>query len=645
MLFLKKYSMETNAEWASTGELTKDNNRQDISEKKEIPDSEIYKVKDGDVKFNNRIIRIEEGSAAAKAGLKSGESIISIDGCEITPNKHIGETVQTKPGETKKIRVLGVDGREREVEIRPNWDEETRMWLLGLVYNFEPLDLADNLAHKSVNLPLEYKNAENEIFFHGYVILGPEEQYQDSEDDTGKDRTRKQREIKKYVLQYGHNSEYDIIAMFNSQRAKLYWRPELKNVGVCFQAEKIVAIKDIFSSLCPHTLLHEFRHSYQYAQGMFKNLRFHYRSTGKEDYHNVESYTERIRQPLGQEEATEILRLILGDEQAKQIIKPFIEKLHGLDEAEKRMQKLKLLSGLSKLDVSVFSDEEFRWEFRKLKEPIYKKYLRPLTGAILDNFRSVFFSKGYSMTPQKAEVFYKRRKIDENTDRYLREEACQYIENCLKGDDGEQIVSFDWSDTRIDEDGNVTIRGSGAGDKAELKFSIGAEKVTAFNEAKQKAFNELKSERLKLEEKYRKKLQTRKQESEREMEQTLQLIEKLKKSIPDATSTVMEGVRVIDIFRFPTLIIERDAERAALVGLRTIKRETGIDLLKRENVSKVPEDRSIINERLGIRELKESIASLRSIEAYMNLIGVPNGCLRELKKFARKEREEVLKTE
>ncbi len=97
-------------------------------------------------------------------------------------------------------------------------------------------------------------------------------------------------------------------------------------------------------------------------------------------------------------------------------------------------------------------------------------------------------------------------------------------------------------------------------------------------------------------------------------------------------TVVIAGLTLKDILHLPTLIIERDAEYGALVGLRTLRQETGIDLLA--EFKKPIYGYGLDSEK--VQKTRESIDSLRWIAHHMQMIGVPLDCFRDLNKMARK---------
>ncbi len=110
-------------------------------------------------------------------------------------------------------------------------------------------------------------------------------------------------------------------------------------------------------------------------------------------------------------------------------------------------------------------------------------------------------------------------------------------------------------------------------------------------------------------------------------------------SAPDAE--MIPGVTIRDVFRLPTLLMERDAEYGALVAIRAIKREIGTDLFEDDATKKMlkffdKEGKSGSKEGvITMQKLRGKIQTLANIEHYMQMIGVPENCLRDIRSAAK----------
>lgn len=113
------------------------------------------------------------------------------------------------------------------------------------------------------------------------------------------------------------------------------------------------------------------------------------------------------------------------------------------------------------------------------------------------------------------------------------------------------------------------------------------------------------------------------------------------RALPDADTVLFGSVTVQDVFRLPTLVIERDAEYGALAALRTVRRETGAPILGSFWLEE--EERRAGMTASSSRASGTRIDSLLGIETHLEEIGVPMDCLRDLRaiKIANKKTSNV----
>jgi hypothetical protein len=127
-------------------------------------------------------------------------------------------------------------------------------------------------------------------------------------------------------------------------------------------------------------------------------------------------------------------------------------------------------------------------------------------------------------------------------------------------------------------------------------------------------------------------------EEKRIIKQTEEAFLAAQAAMPNPATEVFEGVTIRDLLLIPTMLYERDAERGALSGLRTVRRETGINyfvdmrrppdaLLGQKEEQPQPMD-------LYVR-IVERVGSLYSVSKHMDLIGVSMSCIRAIKQKGR----------
>ncbi len=100
-------------------------------------------------------------------------------------------------------------------------------------------------------------------------------------------------------------------------------------------------------------------------------------------------------------------------------------------------------------------------------------------------------------------------------------------------------------------------------------------------------------------------------------------------ALPNADTVLFGSVTVQDVFRLPTLLIERDAEYGALAGLRAVRRETGAPVFGSFWLEE--EERRAGMSASSPRAPGTRIDSLLGIENHMAEIAVPMNCLRDLR--------------
>ncbi len=596
-----------------------------------------------EMEFEDRyfVEKVLHGSAAKAADLRSGDFIISIDGKAVSVQRRLAEEVQTWNGKAKIIQVLGADNAMREVQLQPHWDEASKCWTVGVGYIMERVSKEHEYAEKRVRYPFEIKNVEGKMIAQGYAILGKQE----PSTEWIKEGTANgmQREIEKYIFfvpqKNGTTEEYDVIDRFNSANVKLYWRPDMpagEAGNFSRRRETGIGIKNFTAPLAPHILIHELRHAYQEEQGMFDNLSHYYRPVIADRYDDPAAWTEKIRADFGLDNIMKILSHLFEEAEVKKLLAQFKEQWKGamkkIREARKEIQKLQQ------------SDKEMRQlfedELRGTKKNIFKKHLLPLlTNEKFTAIRSGFFDGSDPLVAlNKAHAFYEGRNIHNgDTDNETVQDAFQYIKSFFVAEEYNARIPnwpllFDWDQSNIDMAAQ-TITLTRMHRRTGVRFEVGPEAVANFDEAMKSAKNEFAevSRVLFEEEKIR-------HENFLSQEQTAQQkLQEAEKVLPDAQTPVIGSARVIDILRLPTLLVERDAEYGALIGLRAIKKETGIDLFQQfyarketDNIADtIPEGLS--KEKVPAKQIERVIESLRQIHSYMKKIGVPNGCLREIK--------------
>jgi len=80
-----------------------------------------------------KVGRVFPDSAADKAGIHTGDTLVSAGGKEIRTMEHFQETVQATEGEPIDITVRRADSGDTDVlTLQPEWDGEYERWLIGI---------------------------------------------------------------------------------------------------------------------------------------------------------------------------------------------------------------------------------------------------------------------------------------------------------------------------------------------------------------------------------------------------------------------------------------------------------------------------------------------------------------------------------
>lgn len=109
---------------------------------------------------------VSNGSVAANAGLLGGDTILSVNGQRVVTVKHTADLINASKGEEVSILVLRHDDSRTEYKVRPQLDEPSGTWRIGV---------ALRLYHPFINIPLPFWDAvdrslEDNIGFAGLIL-------------------------------------------------------------------------------------------------------------------------------------------------------------------------------------------------------------------------------------------------------------------------------------------------------------------------------------------------------------------------------------------------------------------------------------------------------------------------------------------
>ncbi|MSR85394.1 hypothetical protein EXS71_03100 [Candidatus Uhrbacteria bacterium] len=425
-----------------------------------------------------------------------------------------------------------------------------------------------------------------------------------------------QRQVEKYILS-GHQKdgtpmEYDVLARFNTTDAKIYWRPDLQKAwGLC-HGEKEVSIKYIDDAHSLHTLLHELRHTFQRTEQIFGDLHWDYESVIEEDYTDDEKWTRKIQTEYGIKIIKKILSFIYQEDEVNRI-------LQGLN-TEKWKVDIENLE-LAERELGSFSKRkrELRDDYERkvsdLPRTVFRKHLHPLIPK--ENYakmRSLFASAQNPLESLlQAKTFYANGEITHDTDQQIVADIFRSLKNGFSAEDaadqyGVWHLIFDWDKAIIDPVTN-TLTLERKYRQIGIRFEMNPNNPIPLEDLKEKIESEFEVEKNKLQLEYA----SEQMKLENEKARAHEMVQQASAHLPNAQTLIFGSVRMVDVLRLPTFLIERDAEYGALIGLRAIKKECGINFLQSFHPN--PED-------VSDPKKTKKIDSIANIESYMERIGI-----------------------
>ena len=440
----------------------------------------------------------------------------------------------------------------------------------------------------------------------------------------------------------------DLLRRFNNRGTKIYFNQDMSQSGLNAQVMKprngslvsanAIFLRDIGSPGLPHAVLHELRHDSQNTMKTFDRL-------GQLGYIDV---TKRVADgAISNEVFTEssinrlvkIVEYLLPNEDLADIIKPLRKKMNeGVNSIRFMEQQLNQIK------------EGYVPIGRNTRHQYQSALMELIGAAAYDTTASLFpeqpvvssntFHKAY----RTALSFFSKRTEPENiswvreqlkrasvsingtsVDDSLAEPTARAIYRDLFTEFNHQKHESDfvWELARMSADATsieLPLNYTGGEDRVRIRFPIQRGDTNKFEITMTGVKNAISSSKSDT--------KTDNFILRKQIEAAQQALEQ---------TEVITGVTVLDFFRLPTLIIERDAEYGALVGLRAIKNETGLDLLVGHSKHG---DETNFGEKLANKPkitftkktLRNQVQSLESIAAYMESIGVSNDCLHVIKK-------------
>ncbi|MEI7741373.1 MAG: PDZ domain-containing protein [bacterium] len=578
------------------------------------------------------IDQVIDGSEAMKAGLEPHDIVIAIDGEPLKDFHDLSRAIKEREGRPIKLSVQR-DNQPRSIELKPAWNPENKTWLGGIVFHETLPDFFDKESenpNEPLTINFELLDARGETV-NARITLGSQEEQPYSkvsfkEGQFEKLDTDRKRELLSYVVSQvvdGKTIEADLIKLVNSTGGKAFWAPDLENAsGIAFGNS--IYIKTPFGQLGPHVIAHEFRHLWQETESSFYEIKQYYHAVTGTRYKNDAAWA--IQDLKGLTQLREILESKFDAREVDQIIAPFIRKtLATLSEYNDALDEYEIvLTELLKKEKSrdfAFA-EKYDSPAREAFNPLLdSKKLEAFKEALKNPVHPDFDIKIARNQLIKVDAIWNNRPIDEHTNdsdvkELVRRISRSFSTEWLKA----PRTAFNWARARLDGDNMIL-------ENMAEKFSI----KIPLREGAAQEFELAKSKLLPPENEATSDIDKKISELKLTLDERRKKKESILAGLPKADTPVIGTATVRDILRLPTFWVERDAEYGALVTLRTLKKETGIDLFTKtphEDLSQAG-TASRENETV-LQKLKRNVDSFVAIEHYLKLIGVPNGCLKKL---------------
>jgi hypothetical protein len=555
----------------------------------------VWKTPQGTV-----ITDVAERSPGAVAGLKKGDMVLSLDDEPVFPQT-FSQQLQFGADEVKTLLVRGEDGSSREVLITPGWNVQVKRWVIGVVLSHELReDLSIPEGEKQRRIPFEL-DVGSVGKVRGYAEI--------SKSDSARVSAMV---LSRYVLFFtgedGRPMEVDLLQRWKQFDVPCMVDSNLPSSGGYFPSSKRVSTKTLFSTFTPHVLAHEYRHVYQYHSSM--PIRGLYFPTQKRTYDEA-FLTKKVR--LGG--CVLLAQSLLGGgifeemEEAEFYIKAVKHRFDRYHEARRVFEELAFgESGVEK-----------KLQIEAAKE--IKPFLRE---GVWNTFVDHVNSRGIS-TLSFGEVRVEFYGVDSQELENRQQKDClRNLKKFVGNDAFPNTASFiiKWNQAFVDFSTNSLVLS-----QPSLKLRLEVPLKNGVSQKVVEVIQNLQETARSTMDNYRSKLNLASQETKTAYE-----------SLPDVNTEVVEGLTVLDILRLPTLRMERDAEYGALVALRSLEKDTGIDFLAPGEKTEV-----MINEGPEFSPsltTDQRISSIQQIHSNIASIGVSIPCVRKFVAKVRKQRKE-----
>lgn len=560
-----------------------------------------------------KIIDVVAKSPAEVSGLKIGDTITYVNG-KVANSFTFIDTIQKEKGNPIILTVLDARGDTREVVLSPSYNEETKTWAVGV-----GMDL--NTTNK-----FRLESQEDGFVRAGFCIeLAPGKRVKGYLELGAIKELGSRRELLKYVFFFqrdGVEMEIDLVERYDREHSLCMIDPQLDSSGIFSPNSNTVTVKDIANRQIPHILIHEFRHATQHARKTDDDiLNDLYKSALTDDYKIDDSnyifWTLEVRKFS----IKTIKELLMQSELA-------------IDEDDATKIATQIKTRLSSCEMRTGQIHDIKFEMAHHAKKMEDFFLREIDRIPDSKEWELFFNLAHTTEKSDEEIDNILIKLDVS----YGGNKCHDMTTENKNSAIEALRSLSthsvaWIKEMAWKTNAITITIDDSKPKIILHFATDDELKMSLP-IPEEMYHRLKT-----------KLPPIKKLVEQSLAKTDELEDLRKQNDLELYSEIIDGLNVFDILRMPTLIKERDAEYAALAGLRDIKEETGLDLMPvlpemTLSLSWGYEREGAIFQRVTIPKGTREV--MMSIGDYMKLIGVNIPCVRDRRaKVRRAKRDKI----
>lgn len=591
------------------------------------------------VKFASRIGAIAPNSAAEAAGILPGDLLLAVNGSTFTSPAQL-YTLTRQFSDKPVTLLIERKGVRQEITALPVLDSASRMYRLGFSHFPETATppLPDHrIEGDSKSYLCPFYNTNQELVATVAIVLETPSTRDVADQELGSSAYKITACDMLIEAEGGETKCYSLLDRFIPTDCDVFYVPTIAGNGSWGEKTRSIYIKNPFNHNSVHTLLHEARHT---RQEHMKDLLPFYISALNDD----DTYFKLVADLLAstkdlQSLTTAVLHHVIPEKKrAIRVERQILLKLEAASDAflthnqQTRLRAQELRRALH--DVALNSQEGNSKKVRAAQNTISRDYhLNVIRQAVPAAFYEHVANEPTELTPEFCYEALEKLGL-----RSLRSSACYHD---LRLVDAESIISI-YQSVRNDLDTTKTVEypalkwlklsdvephtksidlysfsNANSVNDFVVSFTLTTEQTRAIFQAESQARikrNNMQTAHLLHDPAY------------------MQLYDQLDSLTHDTSflkqllgEEVYPGLTLEELLNIPTTLIERDAEAGALQGLRTLRKETGKNLLQAFQVYDEPEEDPDVP---TIRQTR--IESLRKTRYYSSLLA-PLACLRNVR--------------